>query len=40
MELVVPGTSIKLIGVNGLNELTDTLFGLSMSNLVPRYRYA
>ena len=32
MELVVPGTSIKLIGVNGLNA-TDTLFGLSMSNL-------
>ena len=32
MELVVPGTAIKLIGVNGLNA-TDTLFGLSMSNL-------
>jgi hypothetical protein len=32
MELVVPGTAIKLIGVNGLNG-TDYLFGLSMSNL-------
>jgi hypothetical protein len=32
MELVVPGTAIKLIGVNGLNA-TDTFFGLSMSNL-------
>jgi hypothetical protein len=32
MELVVPGTNIKLIGVNGLNA-TDTLFGLSMSNM-------
>lgn len=32
MELVVPGTSIKLIGVNGLNG-TDSLFALSMSNL-------
>ena len=32
MELVVPGTNIKLIGVNGLNA-TDTLFALSMSNL-------
>jgi hypothetical protein len=32
MELVVPGTAIKLIGVNGLNG-TDKMFGLSMSNL-------
>jgi hypothetical protein len=32
MELIVPGTNIKLIGVNGLNA-TDTLFGLSMANL-------
>jgi hypothetical protein len=32
MELIVPGTNIKLIGVNGLNA-TDTLFGLSMSNM-------
>ena len=32
MELIVPGTAIKLIGVNGLNG-TDYLFGLSMSNL-------
>ena len=32
MELIVPGTAIKLIGVNGLNG-TDTLFGLSMSNM-------
>ena len=32
MELVIPGTAIKLIGVNGLNG-TDYLFGLSMSNL-------
>jgi len=32
MELVIPGTSIKLIGVNGLNG-TDKMFGLSMSNL-------
>lgn len=32
MELVVPGTNVKLIGVNGLNG-TDQLFGLSMSNL-------
>jgi hypothetical protein len=32
MELVVPGTSIKLIGVNGLNG-TDKMFGLSMANL-------
>lgn len=32
MELIVPGTNIKLIGVNGLNG-TDRMFGLSMSNL-------
>jgi hypothetical protein len=32
MELIVPGTAIKLIGVNGLNG-TDYLVGLSMSNL-------
>ena len=32
MELVIPGTAIKLIGVNGLNG-TDKMFGLSMSNL-------
>ena len=32
MELIVPGTNIKLIGVNGLNA-TDTLFGLSMANM-------
>lgn len=32
MELVVPGTSIKLIGVNGLNG-TDYLMAASMSNL-------
>ena len=32
MELVVPGTNIKLIGVNGLNG-TDYLVGLSMSNM-------
>jgi hypothetical protein len=32
MELVVPGTAIKLIGVNGLNG-TDKMFGLSMANL-------
>lgn len=32
MELVVPGTNVKLIGVNGLNG-TDKMFGLSMSNL-------
>jgi rhodanese-related sulfurtransferase len=32
MELVVPGTNVKLIGVNGLNG-TDYLVGLSMSNL-------
>ena len=31
-ELVIPGTAIKLIGVNGLNG-TDKMFGLSMSNL-------
>lgn len=32
MELIIPGTAIKLIGVNGLNG-TDYLLGLSMSNL-------
>ena len=32
MELIIPGTSIKLIGVNGLNG-TDKMFGISMSNL-------
>lgn len=32
MELVVPGTAVKLIGVNGLNG-TDKMFGVSMSNL-------
>ena len=32
MELVIPGTAIKLIGVNGLNG-TDKMFGLSMANL-------
>lgn len=32
MELVIPGTNVKLIGVNGLNG-TDKMFGLSMSNL-------
>jgi hypothetical protein len=32
MELIVPGTAIKLIGVNGLNG-TDKMFGLSMANL-------
>jgi hypothetical protein len=32
MELVVPGTNVKLIGVNGLNG-TDYLVGLSMSNM-------
>lgn len=32
MELVVPGTNVKLIGVNGLNG-TDYLVGVSMSNL-------
>lgn len=32
MELVVPGTNVKLIGVNGLNG-TDKMFGLSMSNM-------
>jgi hypothetical protein len=32
MELIVPGTNVKLIGVNGLNG-TDYLFGLSMSNM-------
>ena len=32
MELVIPGTNVKLIGVNGLNG-TDKMFGLSMANL-------
>jgi hypothetical protein len=32
MELVVPGTNVKLIGVNGLNG-TDYLVGISMSNM-------
>jgi hypothetical protein len=32
MELIVPGTAIKLIGVNGLNG-TDYLMAISMSNL-------
>lgn len=32
MELVIPGTNVKLIGVNGLNG-TDKMFGLSMSNM-------
>ena len=32
MELIVPGTNIKLIGVNGLNG-TDYLFACSMQNL-------
>ena len=32
MELVIPCTAIKLIGVNGLNG-TDKMFGLSMANL-------
>lgn len=32
MELIIPGTAVKLIGVNGLNG-TDKMFGLSMSNL-------
>ena len=32
MELVIPGTNVKLIGVNGLNG-TDKMMGLSMSNL-------
>jgi len=32
MELIVPGTAIRLIGVNGLNG-TDKMFGLSMANL-------
>ena len=32
MELVIPGTNVKLIGVNGLNG-TDKMFGVSMSNL-------
>lgn len=32
MELVVPGTNVKLIGVNGLNG-TDKMFGISMANM-------
>ena len=32
MELIVPGTNIKLLGVNGLNG-TDRMFGISMSNM-------
>ena len=32
MELIIPGTNVKLIGVNGLNG-TDKMFGLSMANL-------
>ena len=32
MELIIPGTAVKLIGVNGLNG-TDKMFGVSMSNL-------
>jgi hypothetical protein len=32
MELVIPGTNVKLIGVNGLNA-TESMFGISMSNL-------
>lgn len=32
MELIIPGTNVKLIGVNGLNG-TDKMFGLSMGNL-------
>lgn len=32
MELIIPGTNVKLIGVNGLNT-TDKMFALSMSNL-------
>ena len=32
MELVIPGTNVKLIGVNGLNG-TDKMFGVSMANL-------
>ena len=32
MELIIPGTAVKLIGVNGLNG-TDKMFGISMSNL-------
>jgi hypothetical protein len=32
METVVPGTNVKIIGVNGLNG-TDKMFGVSMSNL-------
>jgi hypothetical protein len=32
MELVVPGTNVKLMGVNGLNG-TDKMFGISMANM-------
>lgn len=32
MELIIPGTNVKLIGVNGLNG-TDKMFGVSMANL-------
>jgi hypothetical protein len=32
MEIIVPGTNIKLIGVNGLNG-QDKMFGLSMQNM-------
>ena len=32
MEMIVPGTNVKLIGVNGLNG-ADKLFGCSMSNI-------
>lgn len=32
MELVIPGTNVKLIGVNGLNG-TDKMFGISMANM-------
>lgn len=32
MELVIPGTNVKLLGVNGLNG-TDKMFGISMANM-------
>ncbi len=32
MELVIPGTNVKLIGVNGLNA-TNVIFAVSLSNL-------
>jgi hypothetical protein len=32
METIVPGTNVRLIGVNGLNG-TDKMFGCSMSNI-------